>query len=93
MWIITVGHWLKPDQHGSMATQKAPDWIHGRFTIACQYSLQFACVQILLADSGQLLGGVSSSLFSTHALSLQLTLLYAAVCGNCTSAAEQNYYS
>ena len=53
VWIVTVDHRLKSDQHVSIAAQTAPGWTYGRLTIACQYTLQCTCVLILLADSGQ----------------------------------------
>ena len=53
VWITTVGLRLKSDQHGSMAARTGPGRTYGRLTIACQYSLQCACVLIVLADSGQ----------------------------------------
>ena len=53
LWIVTVGHRLKSDQHGSLAARTTPGRAYGCLTIACQYSLQCACVLIVLADGGQ----------------------------------------
>ena len=91
VWIIIVSDRLKSDQHGSMASGH-PDqpwldiWLPYHHLTEYYNSLQCACVLIQWSVSWD----VSSSIIS-NPLRLQLSLLRAVACGNCTSTAEQNY--
>ena len=67
VWIITVGHWLKSEQYGSMVTHTAPGRTYGHLPLLASDSLECACFLIAQADSGLQCGDVSSSsLVSTH---------------------------
>ena len=57
MWIVTVSHRQKSEQHDSMATQTAlgRTYMYGRLHVPSLASdgLQWACILIAQADSGQ----------------------------------------